>query len=296
LIKLPFFPDGDGDLASPQNFSYGRILEKWGVRKGVEYIVPRKYYGWNKDLTGGIMAWIHRIPLFKMFFILLVQIGTQLLTLSMILSSVLIPLPIALFGCCFPDMMTHVGIKLVTSLKIYKKLKFTYPLSAAVYEACTLCVHTWLWLSYSIYLLVFARSHVTLESMGKGLVYLTLSELCTYGFGFHPYLGFFLGVHRSGGKGFASNTNKTGEESSVLKNKGCQPSMSTYGSPFDSFATLNLTHHVEHHDFPSIPWNHLPKVTEIAPEYYEGLEHSPGFLYTIFQWVQHSEGWSYGCH
>jgi sphingolipid delta-4 desaturase len=104
----------------------------------------------------------------------------------------------------------------------------------------------------------------------------------------HPYMGYFLGVHRSGGKGFET------KESPVLKTNECQPTMSTY-SCWDAFISMNLTHHVEHHDFPSIPWNNLPKVTRIAPEYYDGLEHSPGFLHTIYRWIQHSEGWGYAC-
>ena len=71
--------------------------------------------------------------------------------------------------------------------------------------------------------------------------------------------------------------------------------MSTYGR-LAAVATLNLTYHCEHHDFPGVPWNRLPEVRRLAPEFYDGLEQSPGFCATIWRWALHSEGWSYACH
>jgi len=34
---------------------------------------------------------------------------------------------------------------------------------------------------------------------------------------------------------------------------------------------LNVGYHNEHHDFPSVPWNRLPRIRALAPEVYASL-------------------------
>jgi len=48
-----------------------------------------------------------------------------------------------------------------------------------------------------------------------------------------------------------------------------QPTNSVYSSL--GFFLLNIGYHNEHHDFPSIPWNRLPLLRKMAPEYYNTL-------------------------
>jgi sphingolipid 4-desaturase/C4-monooxygenase len=51
---------------------------------------------------------------------------------------------------------------------------------------------------------------------------------------------------------------------------GAQETYSYYG-PVNRVA-VNIGYHNEHHDFPFIPWNRLPRLTALAPEVYDALQ------------------------
>lgn len=62
-----------------------------------------------------------------------------------------------------------------------------------------------------------------------------------------------------------------------------QETYSYYGAM--NTLAFNVGFHNEHHDFPSIPWNRLPKVKEEAPEYYRELKSHASWSRLLLQFV-----------
>jgi sphingolipid delta-4 desaturase len=87
------------------------------------------------------------------------------------------------------------------------------------------------------------------------LAYLVLSGLLA--FGPHP-----LGV-----RGFGEH----------LTAREGQPTSSYYG-PLNA-VSFNVGYHVEHHDFPAVPWNRLPRLNRLARAYYAPLA-------TVDSWIR----------
>ena len=97
----------------------------------------------------------------------------------------------------------------------------------------------------------------------KTFVYLLLSELFMTGF-LHPLMfGLIL-----------SNSHFHGH-------REYQPSSSYYG--WLNKLTFNFGLHTEHHDLAAIPWNRLPEIRRIAPEYYDDLLKTPSYARLAFQ-------------
>lgn len=62
-----------------------------------------------------------------------------------------------------------------------------------------------------------------------------------------------------------------------------QETYSYYG-PINRLA-LNMGYHNEHHDLPSIPWNNLPKLRAMAPEFYDHLKFHTSWTRLLFQFI-----------
>ncbi|MBL0358871.1 MAG: fatty acid desaturase [Chitinophagaceae bacterium] len=68
---------------------------------------------------------------------------------------------------------------------------------------------------------------------------------------------------------------------------GEQETYSYYG-PLNNVA-FNVGYHNEHHDFPSIPWNKLPKIREGAPSFYNTLYYHKSWTKLFFRFLFDSE-------
>ena len=64
---------------------------------------------------------------------------------------------------------------------------------------------------------------------------------------------------------------------------GDQETKSYYGVL--NTVNLNVGYHNEHHDFPSIPWNKLPKIKKIAGSYYDSLGHHTSYTILLFKFL-----------
>jgi sphingolipid delta-4 desaturase len=81
----------------------------------------------------------------------------------------------------------------------------------------------------------------------KALAYLAVSTF--FALGLHPVGGRWIQEHYESRKG--------------------QETYSYYG-PLNK-TCFNMGYHNEHHDFPGIAWNNLPRLKKLARDYYDGL-------------------------
>lgn len=66
------------------------------------------------------------------------------------------------------------------------------------------------------------------------------------------------------------------------------PETFSYYGPLN-LLTYNVGYHNEHHDFPAVPWTRLPKLYEIAKEFYEPLPYHKSWPLVIWQFIVDKE-------
>ena len=64
------------------------------------------------------------------------------------------------------------------------------------------------------------------------------------------------------------------------------PAQETYDyyGPLNRIA-LNIGYHNEHHDFLEVPWTKLPKLKQMAPEFYDHLATRPSWTKLFFEFI-----------
>lgn len=95
----------------------------------------------------------------------------------------------------------------------------------------------------------------------NGLLYLFCSML------------FALGLHPLGARWIQEHYSLTSE----------QETYSYYG--LLNRMTLNVGHHNEHHDFPLIPWNRLPRLRALAPEFYDTIQYKRSWSRLLVEFI-----------
>ena len=108
----------------------------------------------------------------------------------------------------------------------------------------------------------------------KSLLYLLLSSFLAGSL--HPLAGHFIAEHY-----VYETVTPTQRDPS---NRVPVPETFSYYGPLNFF-TYNVGYHNEHHDFPAVPWSRLPKVREMAKEFYADLPHHRSWTYAIWQFI-----------
>ena len=96
------------------------------------------------------------------------------------------------------------------------------------------------------------------------------------------------GLHVSAIHFVAEHYLVTAETAHTSDASKCLDTFSYYG-PIN-YVLWNGGYHVEHHDFPRVPWRHLPRLRELAPEFYDPLPHHTSYVAVMLRFIFDHEG------
>jgi len=138
---------------------------------------------------------------------------------------------------------------------------------------------TWVGLAQllGLHFSVWTLIHVGVYCGGgwAGVGYMVLSAAFGNGAFAHPYLGFWIIQHQC----------------CAADEQQFQPTVSYTGSWWWHLLNLGELRHVEHHDFPTVPWTKLHKISTLAPEYYTAptlFKHCPSICAEIWKFLSAS--------
>ncbi len=127
----------------------------------------------------------------------------------------------------------------------------------------------WIWIAFLSYFQLLRgiradRGYSQGEALNFVVVAAVWIALIAYTGSWNPFWYLLLSTHWS--TGFHPLGARWIQEHHRLDGDSMQETFSYYG-PLNRLS-FNVGYHTEHHDFPSIPWTKLPRLRQIAPEFY----------------------------
>lgn len=121
-------------------------------------------------------------------------------------------------------------------------------------------------LSFDLLVYYLGSTYLGLSHPSRPLWYFVMSSF--FAGSLHPCAGHFIAEH-------------------YLFDQFDQETWSYYGCL--NYLTYNVGYHNEHHDFPSIPWTRLPRLRQIAHEYYDDLPAHTSWVKVTYRFIFESQ-------
>jgi len=163
------------------------------------------------------------------------------------------------------DLVNYDEVRLIGTNSFKKVFWFIFFPLFQVYRTYRLS-HLMVWSKWAVanYVLQLLVNVLIVVFLGPwALVYLFLSAF--FGLGPHPVGGRWLQEHYIHEKNSFQETN-------------------SYYGPLN-YVSFNVGYHTEHHDLMNVPWNRLPKLKKLAPEYYDSLHSYQSWVGVIFRFI-----------
>jgi len=162
-----------------------------------------------------------------------------------------------------PDIVRHEEARLIGNSAVRKALwLFLFSVSQALRPMQITESEFWdRWIVANLVAVIVVDILVLLLIGPQALAYLALSTL------------FALGLHPLGGRWIQEH---------YLTEPG-QETYSYYG-PLNK-TCFNMGYHNEHHDFATVPWNNLPKLRRLAPEFYDNLKSYQSWTAVLLHYI-----------